>query len=171
MIITVAGPGAGRPIIVQIVQVFAVQTLRAGLLECRVALSLPLHRIHFVRLPIIGEVPGGAAGVPVRIILVRVVARVRIIVGRVLVPKRGRRHGHVHGFRLPVRVPVSVPAHRDPVVIKGALGQRVDVLVSQIAGRGVSVQALLVVHDTVHGILSPRLPDRAPAAGSSRSVP
>ena len=111
MIITITRPGTGRSIIIDLVQVFPVQALRAGLLEGRVTLSLPLHRAQFTRLPIVGEVPGGAARVPIGIILVRAVAGVGVVVRRILVPQGGRGHSHVHGFRLPVRVPVPVPAH------------------------------------------------------------
>jgi len=67
--------------------------LRAGLLECRIALSLPLHWVQLARrrLPVIGKVAGGAGD---RMLMVPTSGRaltgrkarrsVRIIVGGVL---------------------------------------------------------------------------------------
>lgn len=157
VVVTVARPGAGWSIIIQIFQVLSVQALGAGLLESRVALALPLHWIQLVRLPVVGEVPGGAGRVPVGVALISIVASVGVIAGGLLVPECRRGHGHVDGLRLPVGVSVPVPAHRDTVVVERALGQRVDVLVGQVAGHRVGVQALLVIHDPVHWVLPPRL--------------
>lgn len=182
MIIAVTRPGAGRPIVVNVVQILPVQALGAGLLEGGVALALPLHGAQLARLPIVGQVPGRAVRVPIRITRRVIVAARGVIVGRVLlargvimvvvvvvVPQRGGGDGHVDGLRLPVRVPV--PAHRDAVVVEGALGQRVHVLVGQVAGTGrVRVQALLMIHDPVHGVLPARLPHRTPPARPSRPV-
>lgn len=171
VIITITRPSTGRPIIIDLVQVFSVQALRAGLLEGRVTLSLPLHRTQFTRLPIVSEIPGRAASVPIRIILVRVVAGVRVVVRRILVPQSGRGNSHVHSFRLPVWVPIPVPAHWNSIVVEGTLGQRVHVLIGEIAhGRCVGIETLLMVHDPVHGILSAWLSHRTPSAGSPRPV-
>lgn len=89
MIVAVTGPGACRPIVVEIVQVLAVQTLGAGLLKSGIALTLPLHGTELTWLPIVGQVPGGAGRVPIGVVLVGVVACVRVIVGRILVPQCG----------------------------------------------------------------------------------
>lgn len=203
MIIAVTRPRARRPIVVNIVQVLPVQALGARLLERRVALPLPLHRAQLARLPIVGQVPGRRAVrvVPIRVtgrvivavrvtvvgpvvltprrVIVIVIVMMVVVVGMVAGPQRGGGDGHVDCLPvLPVRVPVPVPTHRDTVVVEGALGQRVHVLIGQVAGHvpgRVRVQALLMVHDPVHGILSPRrrLPRRRlpPPARPPRPVP
>lgn len=199
VIITVARPSAGRPIAVELLQVLAVQTLRAGLLERGIALALPLHRAQLAggRLPIVGEVSRRAGD---RVLLIpvasgRALARreagrcVRVIVGGVLVrrrwrrPQGRRRHRHVDCFRLPVpidgNVTFAVPAaDRDPVVVECpvTLRQRAHVLIRQAADAGtrtrVGVQVLLVVHDAVHRVLASGLAHRAASrAGASRAVP
>lgn len=106
------------------------------------------------------------------VVVVVVVVRMRMMRMRmmIIVPQRGGGDGHVDSFRLPVRVPVPVPTHRDTVVVESALGQRVHVLIREIAGGRVRVQALLVVHYPVHGILPARLPHRAPPARPPRPV-
>lgn len=71
---------------------------------------------------------------------------------------------------MPVGVSISVPGHGDPVVVERTLGQGVDVLVGEVAWGGVGVEALLVVHDTVHRVLPARLSHRAPAAGPACPV-
>lgn len=171
VIITITRPSTGRSIIIDLVQVFSVQALRAGLLEGRVTLSLPLHRTQFTRLPIISEIPSRAASIPIGIILICVIASVGVVVRRILVPQGGRGHSHVHSFRLPVRVSIPVPAHWNSIVVERTLGQRVHVLIGEIAyGRCIGIETFLMVHNPVHGILSAWLSHRTPSAGSPRPV-
>lgn len=189
VVITVAGSSASWPIAVQLLHVLAVQALRAGLLERGVALALPLHRVQLAgrRLPVIGEIAGGAGG---RMLVIPTSGRalsgreagrgIRVVVGGVLGgwrPQGRRRHRHVHRLRLPVPfgVPLAVPADRDPVVVERTLRQRADVLIRQVADarcNRVRVQALLVVHYTVHRVLAARLAYRAaPRAGTPCAIP
>lgn len=100
VIITVARPSTSRSIAIELLQVLAVQTLRAGLLERGIALALPLHRTELTggRLPIVGEVSRGAGDrVLIPITSGRALARreagrcVRVIVGGVLVRQWWRR--------------------------------------------------------------------------------
>lgn len=106
VIIAVARSRAGRPVPVQIVEILAGQALRAGLLEGGIALALPLHRIYFrrLRLPIVGELPGGATHAVPRgwHILTGIVGGVRDEALLIVAPQRGHGHRHCHSFGRPV---------------------------------------------------------------------
>lgn len=174
VIVAVARSRAGRSVPVEILHILAVEALRAGLLEGRIALALPLHRTQLVVLPIVGQVPrracasDRAARLPVRRILICKINCVRVI--RIRIPESRRRDRHVHSFRLPIRISVTVPSARYPVVVQGRLRQRVHVLIRQRTRRRVRVEALLLLHYPIDRIFPSRLANGTTTTGASRAV-